>query len=221
MPTKKPVVLPLPLPFRWNTEFQGDEIENFLITLCETVPTVATDLLTAGFGDFGKWIEDADGNTDSWKLATCGCLVGQSALCSIEKVDGLKPFLIEHEPPTMEAVDILFVAIKFARREKVTMTKNVWGETSVSYADASDYALRSLIDDVGMMVANESEPKMNNDWEDATDKEIDQRHAALSSYMLDFIRVTLTLMGYKNLPATTVLASKRKSPFVKDVPVLV
>lgn len=200
----------------WYSVYRGQEIEEFLTRLATEVPDVAIDILkVTSFGDFRNWIEDKRGDsTESWKLATCGCLVGSAALCAV-KDPTVKAFVMSLEPPEQNADDILYMAWMIAL-----------GQVPPQNADGSLQMknFRTWIRHVGQLVSQESVADYNADWEAAdvdgvySDRryeepfndyvaDVTERHAVLSQYFQDHLRTSLTLMGIKNLPPRIVFTS--------------
>lgn len=73
--------------FKWNDRNNGRLINRYLDTICRDYPAIAKDVVKHGIGDLDSWFSgeptDADGCTVA--NATCGCLVGTSALVAVSR----------------------------------------------------------------------------------------------------------------------------------------
>jgi hypothetical protein len=175
--------------FQWIDEDRGQEIEEFLLMLCEAVPGVAMEILAIGFGDLRTWFN----GRSTWKNAKCGCLVGTFAVVGRDMVPGCVQ-LAETHPDDLDdndgATGALYMAIAAATKRNIH-----------AYESVSRDPLYRLINNVGVMVGEECNV-WNWDSSITRDKQERTRTQDVGQYLLDFMRMALTSMGYSRLPTS-------------------
>jgi hypothetical protein len=204
-------------PFRWYRLSHGEQIEEFLQTLCFALPGIAIDILRIGFGDLRSWFNNSNGMQRSqvWKVAKCGCLVGTFAVQSRDEVEGCVQLVETHPNEHEDDVDkslgaamTLYMAIAAATKRNIHEFDSVRNDP-----------LYDMIVEVGCNVGDECtdgyfhDDKCTGEYQPYDCNNLDSmshrdRTQEVGQYLLDYMRLVLTGMGYKNLPKSPEIPCK-------------
>lgn len=145
--------------FKWNDRKNGRLLNKYIDYICDEFPTIAKDIVKQGIGDLGYWFGDEEHGGNSVKDATCGCLIGTSALCAMKRYPKTAVDLEAYQNDSADAPMVLYQFIV----EKTKRDVSKYADPNDFYAGSDERdPLLQMIREAGEVAANEAVPQDAN-----------------------------------------------------------